>query len=286
MTKMGGIAAQADAGRGFSRSAPGKPPATGGGRVSVRSALRHPLTITIASLTGFVLLWWLLAAWNDRPVQLPTPRAVLSALLDLADDGELLDNVELSFGRLLISMVVAIAAAVPLGFAMGLSESTRAYVDPFVEMLRPISGIAWIPLGLFIFGVGDMLPVFIMAYVAFFPLLLSTMAGVRGVDRRLVAAARTMGVPSWRIVARVVVPASIPTIMIGMRLAFAGAWTAIVAAELIGAPSGLGFAIGWYRELLASPKVFAYIVAVAVVGRTIDLTLQYLQRRMTPWSVR
>ena len=252
--------------------------------------LRHPAVtpalMTVCSLAGFVLLWWALAAWNDRAIQLPAPAAVARALLDLADDGELLENVELSFTRLVISMGVAIAVAVPLGFAMGLSDSVRAYVDPTVEMLRPISGIAWIPLGLFIFGVGDELPVFIMAYVAFFPLLLSTVAGVRNVDRKLIAAARTMGVPQSKIISRVVLPASLPTIVVGLRLAFAAAWAAIVAAELIGAPSGLGFAIEWYRELLASSKVFGYIVVVAIVGRICDLGLVALQRRLTPWSVR
>ena len=248
------------------------------------SALSHPAVTSVLSLTAFVLLWWLLAAWNNRAVQLPTPGAVWVALVDLAEDGELMENVQLSFGRLLISMAVAVALALPLGFAMGLSDNVRAYIDPTVEMLRPISGIAWIPLGLFIFGIGDVLPVFIMAYVAFFPVLLSTVAGVRGVDRKLIAAARTMGVPHWRIVRRVVMPASLPTVMVGVRLAFAGAWAAIVAAELIGAPSGLGFAIEWYRELLASPKVFAYIVVVSIVGRLCDLALRWLQRRLTPWT--
>ena len=249
-----------------------------------RSWGAYPGVVAIRSFVVFLLLWWAAAAWTASPIQLPTPGAVFAALWDLAQDGELFDNVSVSFVRLLISMVVATLLALPLGFAMGLSDRCNEYVDPLIELLRPISGIAWIPLGLFIFGIGGTLPVFIMAYVAFFPILLNTVAGVRGTDRKLVAAARTMGVGQDRIIRLVVLPGALPTIMVGVRIAFAGAWAAIIAAELIGAPSGLGFAIEWYRELLMSPNVFAYIVAIAAVGYACDLCLRLLQRLLTPWA--
>ena len=106
---------------------------------------------------------------------------------------------------------------------MGLHERLNAYLDPFIELLRPISGIAWIPLALFIFGVGDALPVFITVYVAFFPLLLNTIAGVRSVDGKLVNAARTMGVKRGPMLLHVLVPAALPIVMVGFRLAFDGA---------------------------------------------------------------
>ena len=236
------------------------------------------------ALVGVV--WWGLALWNDNPIQLPAPPAVFAALVDVAADGELLENASISTGRLVLSLAIAVALAVPLGFWMGMSRQAAAYIDPVVEMLRPISGIAWIPLALFIFGVGDTLPVFIMTYVAFFPLLLNTIAGVRGVSRRLVQAAETMGVSRAAIVGRVVLPAALPSMFVGFRLAFAGAWTAIVAAELIGAPSGLGFAVEWYRQLLMTPKIFAYIMAIGFVGYVCDQLLQSLQRRLMPWTER
>ena len=250
----------------------------------IRAWAAYPPVVAVRSFVLFFLAWWGVATWVGSPIQLPTPFAVFDALRDLAIDGEVFENVGVSFTRLLISLVIACVLALPLGVLMGLSQRVNAYIDPTVEMLRPISGIAWIPLGLFIFGIGDELPVFIMTYVAFFPMLLNTIAGVRGTDRRLVQAARTMGVGRMRIVRRVVLPGALPTIMVGIRIGFAGAWAAIIAAELIGAPSGLGFAIEWYRELLMSPKVFAYIIAISVVGYTCDLALQFLQRRLTPWA--
>ena len=244
------------------------------------------LSAAVRAFVVVMAVWWLLAIWNANPIQLPTPPVVFAALWSLTLDGELLENAVVSVSRLGLSLVVAVALAVPLGFIMGLSRRVDAYVDPVVELLRPISGIAWIPLGLFIFGVGDTLPVFIMTYVAFFPLLLNTIAGVRGVDRKLVLAARTMGVGHWARLWRVIMPASLPSVMVGFRLAFAGAWTAIVAAELIGAPSGLGFAIEWYRQLLMSPKVFGYIMLIGFVGYVCDQLLQLAQRLIMPWQNR
>jgi len=109
-------------------------------------------------------------------------------------------------------------------------------------------------------------------------------AGVRQTDARLLAAARTMGIGRWRLLIHVLVPSALPTVMVGIRLAFAASWAAIVAAELIGSPTGLGFAIEWYRQMLMTPKVFAFILAIGVVGYVCDLGLRSLQRRLTPWA--
>ncbi len=240
--------------------------------------------VVLRSFTIFFAAWWLLAKWNGNPIQLPDPLSVAKAMMELAREGEVWEHASVSTGRLFLSLLVATLIAVPLGFVMGLSRRVEAYVDPLVELLRPISGIAWIPLALFIFGVGNTLPVFIMVYVAIFPLLLNTVAGVRGVDPKLLAAARTMGISPRATLRHVVVPAALPTVMVGLRLAFAGAWSAVVAAELIGAPSGLGFAIEWYRQLLMSPKVFGFIVLIGAVGFVCDSLLRALQRWLTPWN--
>lgn len=252
----------------------------------------HPLSramqsrslIALRAFAVFAGLWYLAFLWNANPLQLPSPAKVAGALVELVAAGEVMQHAAISTARLAIALVIAVVLAVPLGFLMGSSDAANAYVDPLVELLRPISGIAWIPLALFIFGVGDTLPVFIMVYVAFFPILLNTIAGVRQVDRKLIAAARTMGVSRRGMLRHVIVPAALPTMMVGFRLGFAGAWAAIVAAELIGSPSGLGFAIEWYRQLLMTPKVFAFIAVIGVVGFLCDTALRALQRRLTPWA--
>jgi len=242
------------------------------------------LWVSLRSFAVFFALWWLLHLWNANPLQLPSPLKVLEALWNLLREGEIAAHASVSTLRMLLALALAIGVAVPLGFLMGLSRRAEEMIDPLVEILRPISGIAWLPLALFIFGVGDTLPVFIMFYVGFFPILLNTVAGVRQTDARLLAAARTIGVGRRALLVHVLVPSALPTIMVGIRLAFAASWAAIVAAELIGAPSGLGFAIEWYRQLLMTPKVFAFILAIGVVGYLCDLGLRALQRRLTPWA--
>jgi len=229
-------------------------------------------------------LVWAAISWKvGNPVLLPPPWSVAEALFELAQELELFQNAAISLGRMLLSLSVASLLAIPLGFFMGRSRIAEEMIDPVVEGLRPISGIAWIPLALFIFGIGNALPVFIMTYAAFFPILLGSIAGVRGVDRRLVDAARTMGVPRATIVTRVIVPAAIPPLLVAVRLGTAAAWTAVVAAELIGAPSGLGYAIEWYRGLLMTPKVMAYIATIGILGFACDALLRRLNRTLTPW---
>jgi len=254
----------------------------------VTTAIRHGRFGTafayMRTMAVFVAAWWALALWTGNPALLPTPLEVLKAIVALASDLELFLHAGISLWRMLLSLALATVLAVPLGVAMGLSRVLDGLVDPVVEILRPISGIAWIPLALFILGVGNALPVFIMTYAAFFPILLGTVAGVRGVDRRLIDAARTMGVPHRRIVARVVVPAALPSLLVALRLGVASSWTAVVAAELIGAPSGLGYAIEWYRELLLTPQVMTFIAMIGLLGYLFDRALRALAQRFTPWA--
>ena len=263
------------------RPAPAVTPGTAG---PWRRLFARRWAVTLRSFAVFALVWYAAHLWNDNPLQLPSPGKVVSALWELLRGGEILEHAWVSTLRMLLALFLAIAVAVPLGFAMGLSRTLESYLDPMVEMLRPISGIAWLPLALFIFGVGDALPVFIMLYVAFFPVLFNTVAGVRQVDPKLVAAAHTMGVGRRALLAHVLIPSALPTVMVGVRLAFAASWAAIVAAELIGSPSGLGFAIEWYRQLLMTPKVFAFILVIGVVGFLCDAGLRALQRWLTPWA--
>jgi ABC-type nitrate/sulfonate/bicarbonate transport system permease component len=232
----------------------------------------------------FALVWAAIAWWTAKPVLLPSPLAVLHAMFDLATDLELFEHAAISLGRMLISITLASALAMPLGMMMGLHPRFERFVDPTFEVLRPISGIAWIPLALFIFGIGNALPVFIMTYAAFFPILVGTIAGVRTVDKRLIDAARTMGTPQRTIVTRVVIPAALPSLLVALRLGVALSWTAVVAAELIGAPSGLGYAVEWYRELLATPQVMSFIAMIGVIGYLCDAFVRWLNARLTPWA--
>ncbi|MBI3503567.1 MAG: ABC transporter permease [Proteobacteria bacterium] len=240
--------------------------------------------VYVRTMVVFSLAWWGIAAWTGNPMLLPGPERVATAIIAVAADGDLFLHAAISLTRLAASLAIAAAIAVPLGLAMGTSEMLEHIVDPVVEILRPISGIAWIPLALFIFGIGHGLPIFIMAYTAAFPILVGTVAGAKFVDRRLVDAARVMGLDRATIIRRVVVPAALPSILVSLRLGVASGWTAVIAAELVGAPNGLGYAISWYREMLVTPKVIAFIAMVGVSGYVCDLLLRHAARRLTPWA--
>ncbi|MEP7085462.1 MAG: ABC transporter permease subunit, partial [Betaproteobacteria bacterium] len=164
--------------------------------------------VYLRTMLVFGVIWAIIAWLTANPILLPSPLKVVEAAIELARDLELFEHAGISLGRMVISIALACALAVPLGLMMGLHKRFERIVDPTFEVLRPISGIAWIPLALFIFGIGNALPVFIMTYAAFFPILVGTVAGVRAVDRRLIDVARTMGIPQRTIVAKVVIPAA------------------------------------------------------------------------------
>ena len=251
----------------------------------VRPSRLLPLFIYLRTMAVFAAVWAAVSMYAGNPVLLPSPLAAAEAVIQLARDLELFEHAGISLGRMAVSLSIAAGIAIPLGLLMGLNRTLEALVDPIVELLRPISGIAWIPLALFIFGIGNALPVFIMTYAAFFPILLGTIAGVRSVDARLVDVARTMGIPPRTIITRVVVPAALPALLVALRLGVATSWTAVVAAELIGAPSGVGYAVEWYRGLLMTPQVMAFIAMIGLLGYLTDSAIRALTRRFTPWAV-
>lgn len=238
----------------------------------------------LRSMAVFVLVWWAAAWWIGNQVLLPSPLDTFRALIALIANGEVMANAFASFRRLAFSFVGACALGIPLGLVMGMNRIVFALVDPLIEILRPISGIAWIPLGMFILGVGEALPSAIMFYGAFFPIVINTIVGVRSVEPRLIQAAEVLGVGRLHTILHVLLPASLPNILVGLRLGAGAAWTAMVAAELIGAPSGLGFAVEWYRQLLMTPSVLAFVFTIGLFGYLFDRLLRALQTALTPWA--
>lgn len=240
--------------------------------------------VYLRAMAVFVVVWHLASLRIGNPILLPSPLAAAEALVDLTRQGEIFSNMAASLTRLGMSFSLAILLGVPLGFAMGLSRTVFAMVDPLIELLRPISGIAWIPLGMFILGVGEELPTAIMFYGAFFPVVINTIVGVRSVSPSLVQAALVLGVGRAQVVCHVIWPAALPNVLAGARLGAGAGWMAMVAAELIGAPSGLGFAVEWYRELLMTPSVLAFVFIIGLLGYLFDRLLRWLQGLLTPWS--
>jgi len=243
-------------------------------------------------LRGLTLLFVLIAAWQYASVALlddtarnllPAPSAVLAAAWELIVSGELLRNLVDSVRREMVAFVWA-CAAIPLGIAMSWWPLVEEQVDPIVEILRPVPPLAWIPLSILWFGIGNTQNEFIIFLGIFFPILLNTITGVKGIEPNLIRAARCLGAGEASILARVVFRAALPQILTGVRIGLGVGWMALVAAELVGAISGLGFMINDARSVLRTDSIIVGMATIGLVGLAMDRVLRLLMRRLLPWS--
>jgi NitT/TauT family transport system permease protein/taurine transport system permease protein/sulfonate transport system permease protein len=172
---------------------------------------------------------------------LPPPTVVLASLVEMIRSGYLLDNVSISIVRVVSGFLLAALIAVPLGIAMAISATIHNLTEPLVRLLSPIPGVAWVPLAILWFGLGDQAAIFIITIGSIFPILLNTAQGVQDADQRLIDAARTMGATRWQILRRVLLPGLVPYLVTGFRTGLSFAWRVVIAAEMVGVPKGIGY---------------------------------------------
>lgn len=236
----------------------------------------------LVALAALAAAWEILARAVGNATLVPPPLTVMAALGQLAR-AELAEDVMAS----LIHLGIGYTLGAGLGFVLALAvtrwAAIDAIVDPAIELLRPIGAIAWIPIAIMMFGIGRAVPIFLIAYAALFPIFVNTVAGIRQVDAGLIAAARMLGASRRMVTTHVVVPAAMPAVLAGARLSLGVAWMAMVAAELVGADSGLGWRIFWYQEFFAMDRVMAVILAIGVLGFLVDSALRWAQARLTGW---
>jgi ABC-type nitrate/sulfonate/bicarbonate transport system permease component len=202
--------------------------------------------LTIALL---LLLWHFASATGifgrmspeSSRLLLPPPSVVFDSLAEMARSGYLLDNVSISAMRVLVGFLLSALIAVPLGAIMALSATANNLVDPIVRLLAPIPGVAWVPIAILWFGLGDEAAIFIIAVGSIFPMLLNTIQGIQDVDHRLIDAALTLGASRTQIILRVMLPSLIPYLVTGFRTALSFAWRVVIAAEMVGVPKGIGY---------------------------------------------
>ena len=247
-----------------------------GGRV--RRLLEVP-----AALAVIVALWQVVSIAVGNATLVPSPARVLAAWVDLAH-GDLRDDVLASLLHLAVGYALGAGTGLALAAVSARFAVVEAIVDPLVELLRPISAIAWIPLAILMFGVSAKVPVFLIFYAALFPIFVNTVAGVKQVDAQLVRAALALGASSRLVLTHVVMPSALPFMLAGARLSLGVAWMAMVAAELTGSDAGLGWRLFWYQEFFAMDKDMAVILTIGVLGYVLDTLLRLLQARLTRWS--
>jgi ABC-type nitrate/sulfonate/bicarbonate transport system permease component len=261
---------------------------TASAKASRWNAVLYAAILPIALVLG----WQVWAMLLGPDTQAPSPARVAASFIDLLTTGGLVSATGQSLGRVLLGFAFAVVFGVGLGALMGSSQRLRNNLDPIVESFRPIAPMALLPMAILWFGTGTAASLSIVTYAAFFPLLLNTIHGVSRVDRKLVQAAMTMGLPRLRILSKVMLPAALPSVLLGARLAMGVAWTAIIAAELaVGAKSGAGGTSGGIGQMMF--VFFAYsidlngivvcMIVIGIIALLIDRLFRLAERRLMPW---
>lgn len=222
----------------------------------------------------FLGVWWLTARGS---VIFPTPVQVLTGTVDLAREGALMKHVAASLYRVSLGYGLAVGLAIPVGSLMGWYPGLYRALNPLVQLLRPISPIAWIPLAILWFGVGDLSPIFLIFLSSFFPVVVSTIAGVHLVEQQYLRAGKNFGLSGLTMYRQIIFPAALPSIITGMRVALGVAWLVVVAAEMVAINSGLGFLIIDSRN--AGTRYDLVVAGMVVIG-IIGFGLDVLMRRM------
>lgn len=261
---------------------------------TARRRLRWPFSrqfsLSLLSLALLLLIWWSVTALGlISPLFLPAPQQVLSKLLLIASpqgfmDATLWQHLAASLTRMLVALFAAAAIGIPVGIAMGLSKTARGLLDPLIELYRPVPPLAYLPLMVIWFGIGETSKILLIYLAIFAPVTLSTLAGVRNTQQVRIRAAQALGASRWQLLRWVILPGALPEILTGLRIGLGVGWSTLVAAELIAATRGLGFMVQSAGEFLATDVVLAGIAVIALIAFTLELGLRALQRRLTPWN--
>lgn len=197
--------------------------------------------------------------------------------------GELITDALGSLYRVIVGFLVGAGLALPIGLSMGASRTAYAWLNPLFQLLRPIPPIAYIPLSILWFGLGNPPAIFLIALGAFFPVLMNTIAGVRQVDGIYLRAARNLGASGTTMFVRVILPAAVPYILTGMRIGIGTAFIVVIVSEMIAVNNGLGFRILEAREYFWSDKIIAGMITIGLLGLAIDAGMNKLNNYLLRW---
>lgn len=238
-----------------------------------------------AGIALFLLLWLGASVHLHSDVLLPAPAVVLAGFLDLLRDGSLISDVAASMKRVLGGFIIASVLAVPLALLMASVRPLDLLLSPIISFLRPIPPIAWIPIAILWFGIGDPPSYFITALAAFFPIFINSYAGGKAVLPQHIHAAKSLGAGPRALFARIYLPSSMPMVATGLRVGLGQSWMAVVTAELIAAHSGLGYMIQANRLALETGLVLVGMCVIGMLGAGMSFGLLMIERHIfVPWK--
>ncbi len=246
--------------------------------------MRNRLLALALPLVLLVLWAFATTVGGIKVYQLASPADVGRELASLAASGLLWKDLGASAGRVAIGFTCAFVLAVALGTAVGLSRSVEAVFDPTLQALRAVPSLAWVPLLLLWLGIGETPKLVLIGIGAFFPIYVNLVAGIRGVDRKLVEVAEILGVRGFALARRVVLPAALPSLLVGARIGLTQAWLFLVAAELLASTRGLGFLLTEGQQISRTDEILTAIVLLALCGKLSEGAMRAVERRTLRWT--
>ncbi|WP_322103199.1 ABC transporter permease subunit [Paraburkholderia sp. J41] len=250
------------------------------------------LVISIATTAALIALWFCATHFGwVKPLFLPSPGATFDAFVSAVKgntqgDTPLAEHVELSVIRVIVAFLLAVVTAVPLGIAMGTSRIARGIADPLIEFYRPLPPLAYLPLVVIWLGIDESAKITLIFLACFAPLAMSAKAGVRSVAIEQINAARSLGATRWQLLRLVVLPAALPEILTGMRIAIGFGWTTLVAAEMVAATAGIGQMVLNASNFLRTDVVVMGILIIGALAYAFDMLMRRMERVLTPWKGR
>lgn len=233
-----------------------------------------------------VLLIWQISAdqgWVSKAL-LPSVTKIVETAVKITESGKLPGHLIVSFSRVFKGFAIGTIAGIFVGTLMGFSSFFNRFLNSLVGLLRPIPLIAWIPIFILWFGIGELTKVSLITLGTFWPVLLNTIQGIRSVDPKLLEVANVLKKKRGTIILKVVFPAATPSIFTGIRLGIGAAWSCVVAAEMIAASKGIGFMITYARETAKPSEVFVGVFVIGIIGLLIDVLIRRLEHRILRWN--
>jgi NitT/TauT family transport system permease protein len=253
-------------------------------QVRQRALRMRLIRFNVASAVLGLAFWGLLS--HLKLAGLPGPVEVFHRATQLIANGSLFHDAIASIRRVLIGFLLGTLIAIPVGFLMGWYTWARGLMEPYVQFFRTIPPLAMIPLAIVFLGIGEVPKVFVITLAAFLVSVISTYQGVVSVDKILINAARVLGADDADVFRRVVIPASTPFILVGMRTGLGAAWSTLVAAELIAAQEGLGHRMQQAQVYYDLETIFVALITIGVTGLIMDRGLLWMDRRLSSWQER
>lgn len=240
-------------------------------------AVLVPAAILVLWIAAGALHWF-------QPDQLAPPQAVLAELGSLWHRGLLQQDILASVVRVFAGFATALVLAVVIGTLVGLNPAIERAFDPTLQAIRSVPSLAWVPLLLLWLGIGEAAKITLIAIGAFFPIYVNLVAGIHGVDRKLVEVARVLGLHPFAVATRVVLPAAYPSLFVGARIGLTQAWLFLVAAELLASTRGLGFLLSEGQQIARPDEILVAILLLAILGKLCESGMRIIERRTTAWT--